>query len=52
MNNLGYAELQRLDMISQAKKLQAREISNREAFECSWICVVILGLTLIAGFFN
>ena len=52
MNNLGYAELQRLDTISQAQKLQAREISRREAFECGWICVIILGLTLVAGFFN
>ena len=50
--NIGYAELERLKTISQAQKLHAREISKREVFECSWICVIILGLTLIAGFFN
>lgn len=52
MNNLGYAELQRLDEISKAQKLQAREFSDYEKGFYSWLCVVILGLTLIAGFFN
>ena len=52
MNNLGYTELQRLNTISHAQKLQAREFSKSEVFECSWICVIILALTLIAGFFN
>lgn len=51
MNNLGYAELQRLKAISQAQKLQARELSELETFECSWICVIILGLAIIAGLF-
>ena len=50
--NIGYAELERINTISKAQKLQARELNKREVFECSWLCVIILALTLIAGFFN
>lgn len=51
-HDLTYAEIQRLNQIDYARKLQARELNSRETFECGWLFTIILFLSLVAAFFS
>ena len=52
IQDMYYAEVKRIEQIEQARRLQAKELSQQQVFEASWCCVAILFCMLVIGFFN
>ena len=52
IQDMYYAEVKRIEQIEQARRLQAKELSQQQVFEASWCAVIILFLTLVVGWFS
>ena len=47
-----YTEVRRLEQIEQERALKAQELSEKQVFEASICCMLIVLLTLLVGFFS